>query len=195
MADEDELELDVEEEPKSKKKLIIAIVAAVLLLVGGAGWFFLSGSDDGSAEEEDKADTSKLPIHYLTLVPEFVVNFGRGSRVRYLQVDIQISTRDESSLEVVANYKPVIRNDILVLLSGLSFDELSQEAGKIKLQKKILNTINKVVSDAIYVAPAEDENADNNEAETETASKDDSAHDEVVAGPIENVYFVSFIMQ
>ena len=195
MADEElELELDVEEAPKSKKKLIIAIVAAVLLLGGGGGaaWFFLSDSSDGSTEEEGKVETEKLPVHYLTLVPEFVVNFGPGSRVRSLQVDIQIATHDEAALDIVATYKPVIRNDILVLLSGLSFDELSQESGKLVLQKKILNTINKVVIDARHVAPVADEDADS-EKDTDTAKNGTS--DDVIAGPIENVYFISFIMQ
>ena len=201
MADEElELELDVEEAPKSKKTLIIAIVVAVLLLDGGgAAWFFLSGSGEGGAEGEEKVDVEKLPLHYLTLTPEFVVNFGRGSRVRYLQVDIQIATRDEAALEVVANYKPVIRNDILVLLSGLSFEDLSQEAGKITLQKKILNTINKIVIEASHEVSAKDEDATNNHDETkaegEHATKKDSNQDEVVVGPIENIYFTSFIMQ
>lgn len=187
--DESELELDVEETPKSNKKLIIAIIAVVLLLNGGAAsWFFLSGSGDGtegsasSTAVEEKEDTSKLPLHYLTLVPEFVVNFGPGSRVRYLQLDIQIATRDESSLITLSNYNPVIRNDILVLLSGVSFDDLSQEKGKILLQKQILNTINKVLNDAIN-------------GESATKKSPSASELEMIAGPIENIYFISFIMQ
>lgn len=184
----DELELDVEEPKKSKLILIIAIVGVVLLLGGGAAWFFLAGDGGDSAKESEKVDTSKLPLHYLTLTPEFVVNFGPGSRVRYLQVDIQVATRDETSLETLATYKPVIRNDILVLLSGLSFEVLSQETGKLDLQKKILNTINKVVVSAGNAAPAAEAKNDGNAASA-------TGKDEVVKGPIENIYFTSFIMQ
>jgi len=181
----DELELDVEEPKKSKLVLIIAIVGVVLLLGGGAAWFFLAGDGGDSAEESEKIDVSKLPIHYLTLVPEFVVNFGPGSRVRYLQVDIQVATRDEAALKTIATYNPVIRNDILVLLSGLSFEELSKETGKLALQKKILNTINKVVVSAGQPAPA---------AKAKDAGNEE-AGDDVVKGPVENIYFTSFIMQ
>jgi len=182
----DELELDVEEPKKSKLVLIIAIVGVVLLLGGGAAWFFLSGDGNDSTKESEKVDTSKLPLHYLTLTPEFVVNFGPGSRVRYLQVDVQVATRDEAALETLAIYKPVIRNDILVLLSGLSFEELSQETGKLALQKKILNTINKVVVSTKQKTPA---------AKTKGSGATASGDDEVVKGPIENIYFTSFIMQ
>jgi len=182
----DELELDVEEPKKSKLVLIIAIAGVVLLLGGGAAWFFLGGDDGDAAKESEKVDLSKLPIHYLTLVPEFVVNFGPGSRVRYLQVDIQVATRDEAALKTISTYNPIIRNDILVLLSGLSFEELSKETGKLALQKRILNTINKVVVSAGQTAPA---------AKAEDAGNEAAAGDDVVKGPIENIYFTSFIMQ
>lgn len=211
MADEElELELDVET-PKSKKTMIIVIVAIVLLNAIGLGtWLFLSGDDSSGAEEKD--DTSQLPLFYQTLTPEFVVNFGPGSKVRYLQVDIQIATRDQSALAVVATYKPVIRNDILVLLSDVSFEDLNTRAGKETLQRKIVNTINRIVFEATHAAPTEDKKPESHEQ-----NKDDSAHGEqsadgaktqtaveemaeasvekMVEGPIENVYFASFIMQ
>ena len=202
MADE-ELELDVAPK-KSNKTMIIVIVAIVLLNVIGVGaWLFLSGGDDSSGAEE-KVDTSKLPLFYQTLTPEFVVNFGPGSKARYLQVELQIATRDQSALAVVATYKPVIRNDILILLSDVAFDDLNTLAGKEMLQKKILNTINRIVSEALHATPA-----DGGKAESHAKNKDDSSHGdaeksadgahaeviEMVEGPIENVYFASFIMQ
>lgn len=201
MADE-ELELDVAP-AKSNKTMIIVIVAIVLLNVIGVGtWLFLSGGDSSGAEE--KVDTTQLPLFYQTLTPEFVVNFGPGSKARYLQVELQIATRDQSALAVVATYKPVVRNDILILLSDVAFDDLNTLAGKEMLQKKILNTINRIVSEALHASPA-----DGKKAESHVKSKDDSSHGdgeksadgsqteviEMVEGPIENVYFASFIMQ
>ena len=153
MADE-ELELDVTQAKSSKLTVILLVVLIILVLVmGGVGaWFFLSKGGDG-AESADTGDGSAAkelkPILYQTMVPEFVVNFGPGSKVRYLQVDLQIATRNEKALATVNTYRPVLRNDILVLLSGLSFEELSERSGKESLQKQLRNVINKVVVDAM----------------------------------------------
>lgn len=181
---EEELELDVNQQTGSKKTVLIIVIAVLVLnLVGGAVWYFLSGDDEGSSTSKE---TEKVlePLTYLTMVPEFVVNFGPGSKVRYLQVDIQVSTRDEAALATVATYRPVLRNDILVVLSSVDFDVLKNRDGKEALQKKLLNTINKVVASAGQAT-----NDDSNEKNI------NATEDVIVKGPIENVYFTSFIMQ
>ncbi|MCW9030817.1 MAG: flagellar basal body-associated FliL family protein [Gammaproteobacteria bacterium] len=193
MADE-ELELDVNQAKGNKTTTILLIVLIVLVLVmGGVGaWLFL-GKDSGGGEEssdvDGKAENVLKPLHYLSLVPEFVVNFGPGSKVRYLQVDLQVSTRDENALVTINTYRPVLRNDILVLLSGLSFDELSQRGGKEALQASLLNTINKIVVDAMQG----EKNKEKNEKQNNATNDKQKAGG--IAGPVENVYFTSFIMQ
>jgi|GEM_PF-591766 len=194
MADDEELELDVTQAKSSKLTVILLVVLIILVLViGGVGaWYFLSQDGDGgeSAETEDGAPAKELkPLLYQTMVPEFVVNFGPGSKVRYLQVDLQIATRSEKALAAVNTYRPVLRNDILVLLSGLSFEELSERSGKEALQKKLLNVVNKIIVDAMKGAKKKDGADSKDEAK--------AAENEVadVKGPIENVYFLSFIMQ
>ena len=193
MADE-ELELDVTQAKGSKLTVILLVVLIILVLVmGGVGaWYFLSKDGDGgeSASSEDGAPAKELkPVLYQTMVPEFVVNFGPGSKVRYLQVDLQIATRSEKALAAVNTYRPVLRNDILVLLSGLSFEELSERSGKEALQKQLRNVINKVVVDAMNSGKKKEK------VDSKDESKATSAEQAVVEGPIENVYFLSFIMQ
>lgn len=198
MADE-ELQLDVNQPKGSKMTIILLIVLIVLVLVMGAvgAWYFLSKGDTSGAEagSENAAKVVKEPLHYLTLVPEFVVNFGPDSKVRYLQIDIQVSSRDEKALATMQTYMPVIRNDVLVLLSGQSFDDLKSSEGKTALQAKILNTLNSILNSVANEknqgekkdVPAVTENKD--------AGEDKATENSVVEGPIENIYFTSFIMQ
>lgn len=192
MADE-ELELDVTQAKTSKLTVILLVVLIILVLVmGGIGaWYFLSKDDGGeSTASEDGAAAKELkPLLYQTMVPEFVVNFGPGSKVRYLQVDLQIATRSEEALAAVNTYRPVLRNDILVLLSGLSFEELSERSGKEALQKQLLNVTNKIIVDAMKGAKKKD-GADSKDEEKSAENKQAD-----VNGPIENIYFLSFIMQ
>ncbi len=184
---EEELELDVTQKKGSKTTVILLVVLILLVLIfGGVAAWLLLGNDDSSSSSDD-ADKPLLPLSYLTLVPEFIINFGPASKVRYLQVDLQIASRDEDALKTVNTYRPVLRNDILVLLSGQTFNDLKDRPGKEALQKKLLNTINKVVLSAGKTSePAEDSDKQNT---TEDAGA------EAKQGPIENVYFTSFIMQ
>ena len=184
---EEELELDVNEK-KGGTKTIILVVVGILLLngIGIGAWLFLSESDSNESSTNTASKEAALgPLTYLTLVPEFIVNFGPKSKVRYLQVDLQIATRNETALKTVNTYRPVLRNDILVLLSDVSYEDLKDRAGKEALQKRLLNAINKVITAAENTTP-KDQDA-KNEVQSDA--------DEVVDGPIENVYFVSFIMQ
>ena len=180
MADE-ELELDVNEKKGGKKTVIIMVIVGILLLNGiGVGvWMFLSGGDSKSSDSAEKGESVLAPLLYLTMVPEFIVNFGPDSRVRYLQVDLQVATRDEAVLATVNTYRPVIRNDVLVLLSSVKFDDLKDRQGKEALQKKLLDAINRVIISASQTTPVEGEDKNNND----------------VKDPLENVYFTSFIMQ
>lgn len=195
MADE-ELELDVNQPKGNKVTMILLIVLIVLvLIIGGVGaWLFLgkdSGSDGGNSSASGaKTENIKAPLHYLSMVPEFVVNFGPGSKVKYLQVDLQVATRDEKALAAVNTYRPVLRNDILVLLSGLTYEELKERGGKEILQNKLLNIVNKVVNEAMHGSKEQQEQKDAAADTTQLVTSDAK-----VEGPIENVYFTSFIMQ
>lgn len=193
---EEELELDVNQ-AKKKSPLLLIIIVIVLLNVGGiAAWILLgSSSGDGDNESSEEGEIVLGPLKYQTMVPEFVVNFGPGSKVRYLQVDLQLSTRDESALKIVSTYRPVIRNDVLVVLSGVKFDDLKNRSGKEALRKKLLDTINKVVSTAGKPKPEAESESESAVEDKDTKVTDEVVTDETVKGPIENVYFTSFIMQ
>ena len=182
---EEELELDVTQSKGSKTTTILLIVLIILvLIIAGVGAWLLLGKDDAgkSSASGGKEDAVLGPLQYLTLVPEFIINFGPNSKVRYLQVDLQVATRDESALKTVGTYRPVLRNDILVILSGQTFDQLRSRDGKQALQKKLLNTINKVVTSA-------------GKPPAKNVAQEPATTEQAVTGPIENVYFTSFIMQ
>src|SRR5215217_8979122 len=85
---------------KSSKKLLIIIAAAVVVIGGGAGaWFAFGGKGEAGKEGAAKeAEQVKLPAQFVTLEP-FVVNFGPGSSVRFLQIAVQLVTRDPHMVE------------------------------------------------------------------------------------------------
>lgn len=189
MAQEDDLDLDmegVEEAPKSKSKLLIIILVSVLLLgVSATATLMLTGVLSGDDEElaeaetqsggksdknanntkDKKAKKTKLPLNYIPLDPPFVVNFSGDTDIRFLQITIEVGTRNPEAVETIKEQRPAIRNSLVMLFSSQDPYVLNTREGKESLRAETLSEIQKVMKE-------------------ETGS----------AG-VENVFFTSFVMQ
>jgi flagellar protein FliL len=163
---------DAKEAPpkSSKKRLIIIIIAAVVLLGGGGGaWFALAGKGDDKKEEakaKEAAHEVKLPAQFVVLDPPFVVNFEASTSARFLQIAVQLMTREPHMVEVLERNSPIIRNDLLLLFGNKQVEEVSTNEGKEALREAALAAVR-----AIAAAEGEKPEA------------------------IEAVYFTSFVMQ
>lgn len=154
---------------KSKKLLIIGIAAVVLVGGGAGGWFFMQkGSQaEGAAAhaKEAKADAHAAAIYH-KFDPPFVVNFGGVENSRFLQITVEVQTRDATLPEVLKANEPAIRNDLVLLFSGQQYEALMTTEGKENLRKQTGEVIRKVV-----------------------------AHEGAKPEAVENVFFTSFVIQ
>lgn len=156
---------------------IVLILLAMLLLAGasaGAALMF-SGALDGMSggakthAVEDKADKrpgakAAAPI-YVELGEPFVVNFIQGSQIRYLQVKIEVMTRNPEIPAAIETHLPKIRNNLVFMFSGFDYQSLGTVAGKQKIRDEALAEIQSILSD------------------------------EIGDSGVESVYFTSFVMQ
>jgi flagellar protein FliL len=131
--------------PKSKKWLIIGIAAAVVLAGGGAGAWFFMGHGNKPAKEAEKPKEPAAPAQYVALDPPFVVNFEGDGAVRFLSVTVQIMTRNAETVEQLKSNDPIVRNDLLMLLSNQKYAEVSTREGKERLRGEALKAIRHVV--------------------------------------------------
>lgn len=124
--------------PKKRGKKILVIVLLLLILLGGGGgatWYFLMRKPAGEQAEK----TEVKPSVYLPL-ETFTVNLqsdGSGTD-HYLQIGITLQVVDEKVVDSVKQQLPLIRNKLLLLLSGKTPAELSNMEGKKKLAAEIL---------------------------------------------------------
>jgi flagellar FliL protein len=133
---------------KSGKTLIIVLIATVVLLVGGGiGVFLAFGSHGGKKTAEVKKEPV-LPPQYIALDPPFVVNFESDQQVRFLQVTVQLMTRDPGTVELLKANDPVVRNDLLLLYGGQKYTVISSREGKESLRQQTLTAVRKVVAGA-----------------------------------------------
>ena len=139
--------------PKKKGKLGLILIAAAVLVLGGGGaaaYFLLGGHKDPKAVAAAKAKEAaeKTPALYVALDPPFVVNFEAEQLVRFLQVTVQVMSRDPATVELIKTNDPVVRNDLLLLLGNQSYQTISSREGKEKLRLQALDAVRKVVTTA-----------------------------------------------
>ncbi|MDE2294423.1 MAG: flagellar basal body-associated FliL family protein [Gammaproteobacteria bacterium] len=89
------------------------------------------------------ADAGKPAIYY-ALDPPLVVNFQDGEAVRFLQVSIEVMARNQKAIDSVKRNEPLIRNNLLMLMSNRDFKTLMTLQGKEDLRKQALAAIQAV---------------------------------------------------
>jgi flagellar FliL protein len=90
----------------------------------------------------------KISIYY-KFDPPFVANIQGQGGSRFLQLSIEAMTYDQNVSTEIDQNMPVIRNNILLLLSDLTYEQVAAKEGKQKLREDILKEIQKVLKDKI----------------------------------------------
>ena len=142
---------DAAEVPEKKKRglpLWLTITLAGVLICAAAGGGFLLMHAKATGKTQAKAvHPPSGPPHYLPLKP-FVVNFQGSQQARYLQVALQVMSRDPKTLTLIEQNDPVVRNNLLLLLGSQQATVLATEVGKQQLRAAVLAAIRKIVAGA-----------------------------------------------
>ena len=131
--------------PPAAKSKVLPITLALIVLLGGGGaaaWYMTQGAD-----AEAKAASRHAEPIYVALDPPFVVNFESNGLVRFLQVTVQTMTEDAATGEQIKRHDPVIRNGLLMLFSGQTYESLKTTAGKEQLRVAALAEVRKIVTE------------------------------------------------
>ena len=99
-------------------------VAALLIGGGGAAFYFMT---QAPAEDAPKVDVR--PFEYVPM-PAVVANFQVGSGTRYVQVTVNMQTRDPKSATKMKDNTPLIQGEMLMLLQELNFSDIEGIDGK-----------------------------------------------------------------
>lgn len=157
--------------PANSKMLLILVCSMLAAGAAGGGVFFMTSKKDGdqavaSEKAHDEGKSPKAPVVYVKFDPPFVVNFENKGAMRFLQVSVEVMTRDPLTADLIKQHDPKLRNDLLMLLGGQTYDTIKTREGKEALRTEAL----KVVSDIIAAEGGK-------------------------AASVEQLYFTSFVMQ
>lgn len=175
--DEDEVTA-VPRNGKSRTGRTLLIILVLLMLLGGGAVAALMMIDEetrsglpvisallGNGDEARAREARIPPPIYVELGDAFVVNYLEGNQIRYLQVRIEVMTRDPAIPQAIMTHMPRIRNNLVFVLSGMNYAALATVDGKHHMREQVLAEIQSIL-------------------EEESGSSG-----------IEAVYFTSFVMQ
>lgn len=132
--------------------ILIVVVLVILLAAGGIAWFLAARMDASLAANADPeaaaapAAAPRGPAQYFLLDPPFVVNLADDGGTRYLQVEVQVLTRDPAAEQVLRTHNPMIRNRLLLLFSQKRSTELRSREEKESLQEAAAEEIRAVLA-------------------------------------------------
>ena len=153
---------------KGLNPLVLAMIASLVTAsaVGGGMYFALASKVDhatAAAEEGDEEaaaeapvpkkkgkgkaakDEKKDPAIYTKLDPPFVVNFEAKGIMRFLQIQVEVMSRDKETVEMLKQHDPLIRNNLLMLFSNQNFDKINSLEGREALRAEALKSIGEAI--------------------------------------------------
>ncbi len=150
----------------AKSKMLVIVLCSLLAAGAAGGAVYFMTDRNSEADNVEALPVAKARAIYSKFDPPFVVNFQNKGMMRFLQVSIEVMTRDPATAAMLEQHDPKLRNDLLMLLGGQTFETLSSREGKEQLRAEAL----KAVADVIAAEGGKPEN-------------------------VEQLYFTSFVMQ
>ncbi|HCZ48612.1 MAG TPA: flagellar basal body protein FliL [Gammaproteobacteria bacterium] len=149
-----EVDIDLGGQPDKKAGgmktwLITAGGALVLVAASIGGTVAMLGGDKAAPAPAPTTTPSKpdTPPSYMALEPPFVVNFEDQGAIRFLQVTVEVMTRDPKVTEAITLHTPVIRDQMIVLFSSSDYPTLSSREGKEDLRQQALATLKRILDE------------------------------------------------
>lgn len=144
---------------RQKKRLIIIIGTCllVLLLAGGGAWFFLSGTEEAPSSSPEKAAMTDEDVKAaLEKEPEIVfedivvlepferIGLKGSSSMRTISLGICLELTDHRYRKMVVTVEDRLRKIIQGQLREMTWMELRNPEGKIKLKYELLKRMNSI---------------------------------------------------
>jgi flagellar FliL protein len=91
----------------------------------------------------EEGGAAKASVYY-AIDPPLVVNFEDGSVVRFLQITMEVMAHDQKAVDSVQKNIPLIRNNLLLLMSNRNYQSMMSREGKEKLRQEALAEVRAV---------------------------------------------------
>ena len=101
-----------------------------------------------AAEEETEGEPAPAPrLVYYNLKPTFITNFGPPDtpRLMYLKADVALRVLGSTGMSAADMHAPALRNQLVLLLSGLDETSVTTTEGREDLKLEALELLNEIM--------------------------------------------------
>lgn len=139
-----------------KQNMILVGLAVVnMAVVGTVGFMLYKGRQKDAAQpkiehviegehqaQEAEAHEDKLVKSPVVPLETFIVNLAGSKGRRVFKVDLELEVTDKKVVDEIEQRKAQIRDIIIIILSGRTYDQISAKEGKNQLRDEIKDTVN-----------------------------------------------------
>ncbi|MCH8552564.1 MAG: flagellar basal body-associated FliL family protein [Natronospirillum sp.] len=106
----------------------------VLVFIGAP-----AGAQDAELQEGPVDHTTEdLPLaRYVDLQPEFVLNYGRDGRIRFLRMEVNLVTGGEEGASQLNYHAPALRHIVVLNVTEADRSDLNTSSGREALRRSI----------------------------------------------------------
>lgn len=144
-----------------KKLLLLGLLGLLLVGVSVGGTLVAIGmlADDepiaaaealeGEAGAEAAVSAPIKKAIYYPLKPALMVSFDARGRQRLMQAEITLLTREPDVIAAVESHMPMVRNALVLLMSGQSYEEMQTAEGKELLRVQCVQELQRLMQKEI----------------------------------------------
>ena len=141
---------------KSKTPILLVVLAVVnMIVVAGVGFMLFQNKKKEAAEPKlehvikGEHETSQAEAHEeksfvgkIIPLETFIVNLAGSKGRRIAKVNIELELQGEHVATEIDQRKAQVRDIIIILLAGKTYDQVSTKEGKDQLREEIMQTVN-----------------------------------------------------
>lgn len=139
---------------------LIVVVFGGMLASAGVSWFLSqrsanalmsklqSSEQAASGDGHEAADEPVGPAQYHDMGSPFIIALSDEGKTRYLQLEMQLMTRQSATLGELEKHMPRIRNNLLMRLGQEKTETLRTREDKERVQAAVLEEINRILGEA-----------------------------------------------
>ena len=140
----------------NKQSLLLMLLAVInMAVVAGVGFMLYQGKKKEAAEpkiehvikgehetQAAEAHEEKSFVGKVVPLETFIVNLSGSKGRRIAKVNMELELKGDNVQEEIEKRKAQIRDIIIIILSGKTYDDVAVKDGKEKLREEIKDTVN-----------------------------------------------------
>lgn len=84
---------------------------------------------------------SGFAVDYVELKPEFVLNYGKEGKLRFMKVEVSVRVKSSGSVLEINEHADLIRHQVIMIISRQSVDKMLAPEGKESVRDELLSAV------------------------------------------------------